>query len=247
MLERDKLIDDCDIEYVLELAGMPIKRKSGYVDTLCPVHDDTNFGSCKVDPQKKTVHCFVCGTHMSVFDVISAKLGYSYFESFKFVAESTGHPEDYIVTEKPTKENKKVFPLTKEDIEMLDLVTGISTKEITALNIEKPDKGHFFSEKCINYSYKKKKITIQELYDNNRFYFNLIVSYKLSLYIKEKKDIYSWLNIDTSFEEWECIKRAKSLIKKLKLESYMELCNKTNAPIRKKIRLVQTSNPALPF
>ncbi len=133
---RQKLLDDCDAEYICDLVGVEMRTKGTVTEVLCPFHDDQHFGNARI--RGKGIYCFACSRHYSVFDIVMKQRGVSYFDAFKFVAENTGDLSNYMVKGSKKKiRPEDQFPLNKEEMEFIGLSDG-KTKNVTGFSDIKP-------------------------------------------------------------------------------------------------------------
>lgn len=105
MYDLSALLEDVDAQEVVRSLGFRFIKNR----TLClnPNHKDKHIGNCKVS--RHGYYCFACNDSGDVFKIVQNVLGLSPKESFKWVADFTGHPDDYILDDKKTDElaNKK--------------------------------------------------------------------------------------------------------------------------------------------
>lgn len=79
-----------DIREVAErLTGEPVSPAPGGGKIRCPVHDEDS-PSCYLYGSDNHYHCFGCGAHGSVFDLVSAVRGIGFGESLNWLAETFG-------------------------------------------------------------------------------------------------------------------------------------------------------------
>lgn len=119
MLDKEGIRDAADIIVVAEELGIPISYNRRKPMILCPCHDDHNFGSCYIDPKKKTFHCYSCGAKGDVFSLAQHALNVSFYEAEKFVAETCGGVKQFRITEQ--KEEKEKRELSRKLIPQPDM------------------------------------------------------------------------------------------------------------------------------
>lgn len=107
MLDKEGIRDAADIIVVAEELGIPISYNRRKPMILCPCHDDHNFGSCYIDPKKKTFHCYSCGAKGDVFSLAQHSLNVSFYEAEKFVAETCGGTKQFRITEGQEEKEKR--------------------------------------------------------------------------------------------------------------------------------------------
>lgn len=59
----------CTLE-ILDAFEIPHKTKRGRTYLLCPGHDDVHYGSCYVDKNDNGYYCYVCGEHVTKWEMV---------------------------------------------------------------------------------------------------------------------------------------------------------------------------------
>lgn len=116
---RERLLDDCDPEYICDLVGVEMRHRGRVTEVLCPFHDDRHYGNARI--RGKGVYCFACSKQFSVFDIVMKKLNIPFYEAYKFVAEQTGDVSTYLVpkTKNQRKKQQDDFPLSVQDLKFI--------------------------------------------------------------------------------------------------------------------------------
>ena len=134
---KQRLVEDCDIEYICEQAGVEMRHKGNAVECLCPFHADEHFGSAKI--HGKGIYCFACGAFYSVFDIVMKQMSMTYYDAYKFIASMTGNINDYMLTKSEKKNiDRNRFPFTKDDLEFLNW-SDVKVRIIDSVDIVKPE------------------------------------------------------------------------------------------------------------
>ena len=140
---RQRLIEDCDIEYICESVGVEMRQRGTATEVLCPFHDDQHFGNARI--REKGIYCFACGRFYSVFDIVMKNMGISYFDAYKYVAEHTGDLSNYMAKSKKKIRAVDQFPLTKDELQFIGLADN-RAKNILYYTDDKPkNKCHYDS------------------------------------------------------------------------------------------------------
>ena len=126
-----KVKEDADIIDICDLLGIDTKRTGRRVSILCPCHDDHHYGSCFIDPRNQSFHCFSCQSHGDVFTLIQAVRGAGFMDAVEFAAQSTKHPERYLIDETggshEVDEDRRSGSLDK------DLISLVGLSDISAV------------------------------------------------------------------------------------------------------------------
>lgn len=86
-----RLKDDTDFESLFSNLGIEYQKSNNrYLDFLCPFHQDTHFGSAKVDLISKKCKCFVCDKSFSPLDLIMETEGKNFHEALITLANIEG-------------------------------------------------------------------------------------------------------------------------------------------------------------
>ena len=103
-----------DFETVLSYYGIEIQRKS----ILCPYHNDTHYGSCRILPGGTKAYCYVCTKSFNAVDLVMDNTGYSYPNALKYLwCNILGNslPAD------EGKDGYAAFPLTPDELKFIGL------------------------------------------------------------------------------------------------------------------------------
>lgn len=115
MYDKSAIKNAADILTVANHIGIPVRTVGKRPQILCPCHDDEHFGSCFVNPVKKTFHCYACGADGDVFYMVQAKLNVSFNDALTIVADTCGGAERFAV-----KRPDRPLPKKGEFIPYLD-------------------------------------------------------------------------------------------------------------------------------
>lgn len=132
---RQKLLDDCDVEYICETVGVEMRHRGNATEVLCPFHNDRHYGNARI--RGKGIYCFACAKQYSVFDIVMKNLGMQFFEAYRYVAEHTGDITDYIPKRKKRMKPADQFPLNKNELEFIGFADG-SAKCVLYVTDERP-------------------------------------------------------------------------------------------------------------
>lgn len=108
----EKLANSVDIEELAIRLGLSIKRIGGTASTLCINHNEEN-PSMRLFPrsnsEKPHYHCFVCGAHGDIFNLVQKVNGTTFLEAVKWLASAYGlkyiasAPNNKLTTSEKTK------------------------------------------------------------------------------------------------------------------------------------------------
>ena len=87
-MNRDAILAAHPLPHYLSSFGCELTRKNGELWTRCLFHDD-HHPSLRINPEKQTWYCDVCGFGGSVIDMHARHLGISVAEAMKRLAEDT--------------------------------------------------------------------------------------------------------------------------------------------------------------
>ncbi len=110
LLDKEAIRADCDIMTVLYEIGCDIKTVGAKTSILCPLHNDTHFGSCVVT--EYGCYCYVCNKSIDIFQIVMSVCSVSFPEAVKIIAEINGGVEKYGLSSSDAKnliERKKGF------------------------------------------------------------------------------------------------------------------------------------------
>jgi len=79
-----ELINNIPIEDVFNKLGYKIEKKGNYKKVLCPFHNDTNPSLVLY---KDHYHCYACGAHGNIFEIVKHNNGYSFNEALVWIEE----------------------------------------------------------------------------------------------------------------------------------------------------------------
>jgi DNA primase catalytic core len=89
-----------DIAAVAESLGMQVYRKAGAKESkaLCPFHSDTKPSLVLYSTERSHYHCYACGAHGDVFELVKEKKGVDFIEAAKWLAEYSNErwPDSYL-------------------------------------------------------------------------------------------------------------------------------------------------------
>ena len=125
MASYDKVSLKDDLSLIDVATSLGVKMQPGSRSErkiLCPSHSDQHFGSCFV--REKKWHCYACGAGGDVFNFIMAIQNCTFPDAVKTAAELTGHPDDFLLSDKEASDFlSKVSncPITPEDLKLIGL------------------------------------------------------------------------------------------------------------------------------
>jgi len=94
-------LSDEDIAAVAESLGMQVYRKAGSKEckALCPFHSDTKPSLVLYSSGHSHYHCYACGAHGDVFDIVKKLKGVDFIEAARWLATRAPHvtwPQSYL-------------------------------------------------------------------------------------------------------------------------------------------------------
>jgi hypothetical protein len=120
MLDKNAIKEAADILIVAEEIGVPIKYRGNKPQILCPCHPDQHFGSAHLDLKDNTFHCYSCGTHGDVFDLVMAHCHTTFSHAKEIIADICGGTALFEKEEDTIKTiSRKMIP--KDDMEFLGI------------------------------------------------------------------------------------------------------------------------------
>ena len=92
-------IDSVSTLDIIESFDVPNRTRRGRTYILCPGHDDKHFGSCYVDKNDNGYYCYVCGEHVTKWQMVLKLNGNRKKEACNWFFDTSG------IT--PTEENRE--------------------------------------------------------------------------------------------------------------------------------------------
>lgn len=94
-----ELLKNIDITEVCDLLDIEMQPRGNGISILCPIHNDTNFGSCFL--RNNRWHCFVCNEGGDAISLVMATLNLSFTEACawldeKFSLNTTSYAEHFV-------------------------------------------------------------------------------------------------------------------------------------------------------
>ena len=77
---------------VLSHFGIPIKTHGRSKSILCPLHNDSHYGSCLI--RKNGAYCFVCSEQINATKLAMSQ-GLSFYEAMNLFAQLLGRTEEF--------------------------------------------------------------------------------------------------------------------------------------------------------
>ncbi len=114
MVEINQSIGPSEFNAVLNYYGLRVQKNS----FLCPFHNDTHTGSCFINRNRKSAHCFACGKSFDAVDLVEYFEGLPFKEALQFLWTTIlGNT----LPEHPDKPEKPKFPVKFKDLEFLGI------------------------------------------------------------------------------------------------------------------------------
>ena len=129
-IDRQTILQHADILDTASRLGIPISGKSSgrRISVLCPAHNDRHFGSCYIDTQRQTWHCFACHAGGNVVDLVMAannwdrKDGKRAVDALKILASMNGLSENDYTKEESDDDDSNEEQAQIPNREELDLI-----------------------------------------------------------------------------------------------------------------------------
>ena len=98
--DKDALISDTDIVAVAADMGVDMKRNGRSVMFLCPnpQHNDTHFGSCRLNKDRTRINCYACAKSYNAIDVVMMTSGRKFTEAIEYIASLNGRDPSFYYT-----------------------------------------------------------------------------------------------------------------------------------------------------
>lgn len=129
-----RLKDNADYVQIFDRLGIEYKKSTNYIDFLCPFHNDTHFGSAKVDLYKKKCTCFACNEQYSPLDLIAKIENLNLHEALIELADLEGVLYEFEINEekhtsdkpKPrlTAAQKKLLGFEESDVKSIEFTSA---------------------------------------------------------------------------------------------------------------------------
>ena len=231
MYNKEKLLEDINMVELCGYMGIPVRvNSSTNIDILCPGHNDTHFGSCKI--RNKGCYCFVCGKYIDVFEMVKLKLGLDFKEAFSYLGDSVGKESDYKSYNHIALKKRKAFPLSKEEMKILKLSRTYDVKMVVGFSDVRPEyqKGYTYEVDYDNeddFLYVIEKVftySLDDLLKEDPEYFRFLLATKIKCLADKISASRHLFSLNTWKKE---IDVANHIIKKFNLSEC--LCELKNA------------------
>lgn len=122
MYDLDLIREMVPMEAMADFLGIPTRRKGKYLQALCPFHGDEHFGSAEI--RDKSLICYVCAQHYSIFDVYGFIKGLRFKDSVAGIIRDFSLPMDIVSDDVKTVEGsrRKIPPLSREELKTIGLI-----------------------------------------------------------------------------------------------------------------------------
>lgn len=161
----------------------------GYLNVICPFHDDKDFGNSGIDISTGVIHCFRCHTSKDIISLVREKMNFSFKEAVNFIKNKDIFNKkeklnnvscDFNLNNKENIKNKKINKKIKtiddlilekfnpEDFEYTR-IRGFTKKFCNEFNIQKCISGWYKNYFIIPIFDTKKNISTFEARKLNKF------------------------------------------------------------------------------
>lgn len=124
--EIKQMISASDFLSVLSYYGIKIVKNS----ILCPVHNDTHYGSCVISKNGKKANCYACGETIDSIKIVMIKEGLEFQDAVEFLwCNILGR------TLPSYEKNSKKFVFSYKDLQYIGLLNAGGKSVMMYLNV----------------------------------------------------------------------------------------------------------------
>lgn len=134
LYDLSSIIAMADAEVIAESLGLEVRNKGKTKSILCPLHNDTHFGSCQLF--EDGYHCYVCNVTHDTISLVKDVLHCNARTAAEYILDVYGYTKSNFSSKRIIK-NKPI--LSDKQLELIGLERNSNVYRVVGISEEKSD------------------------------------------------------------------------------------------------------------